>query len=48
MNIGGREDYKRDETGQPVLTRLNEEMLKELAREGGGTYFHISEGDAAA
>ncbi|MBK9014280.1 MAG: VWA domain-containing protein [Saprospiraceae bacterium] len=47
MNIGGREDYKRDETGQPVLTKLNEEVLKELAGKGGGTYFHINNGDAA-
>jgi len=47
MSIAGREEYKRDETGQPVLTKLNEEVLKELAGKGGGTYFHISNGDVA-
>ncbi len=47
MSIGGQVGYKRDETGQPVLTKLNEEMLKELAGKGGGAYFHISNGDAA-
>ena len=47
MKIGGREDYKRDEGGQPVRTKLNEPMLADLAQKGGGTYFHISQGDAA-
>lgn len=48
MNIGGREDYKRDESGQPVRSRLNEEILEELAQTGGGTYFPISRGDEVA
>ncbi len=44
--INGREDYKRDQTGQPVRSKLNEEMLSELAQKGDGTYFHIADGDA--
>jgi Ca-activated chloride channel family protein len=47
MKTGGREDYKRDEGGQPVRSRLNEPMLADLASRGGGTYFHISDGDVA-
>lgn len=47
MRIGGREDYKRDESGQPVRSKLNEAMLADLAQKGGGTYMHISDGDAA-
>ncbi len=48
INVGGREDYKRDQSGQPVRSRLNEEMLKELASTGGGAYFPISQGDEVA
>ena len=46
--INGREDYKRDESGQPVRSKLNEPMLQELAKEGDGAYFHIERGDAVA
>ena len=46
--INGREDYKRDDTGQPVRSRLNEEALRELAENGGGAYFPISQGDGVA
>lgn len=31
----------QDENGQPVITRLNEDMCKELAKAGSGQYFHI-------
>lgn len=35
----GREgQYMRDDTGNPVTTRLNEEMAQEIARAGGGIY----------
>lgn len=47
IDLGGREDYKRDENGQPIRSRLNEAMLADLATKGGGTYMHISEGDVA-
>ena len=48
INVRGREDYKRDNTGQPVRSKLNEEMLREVAESGDGSYFHISEGNAVA
>jgi Ca-activated chloride channel homolog len=40
--FGGTQDFKRDETGQPVRTKINEEMLKEIAKAGGGDYFNIA------
>ncbi|HFA49238.1 MAG TPA: VWA domain-containing protein [Bacteroidetes bacterium] len=48
INIRGREDYKRDQSGQPVRSKLNEEVLAEIAKKGGGSYFNISAGDAVA
>ncbi len=38
-------DYVRDESGQPVLSRLNERALSALAIETGGSYFRVSERD---
>jgi Ca-activated chloride channel family protein len=38
-------DYIRDESGQPVLSRLGEETLSKIALETGGKYFRISERD---
>lgn len=35
------EGYLRDETGSVVRSRLNEEMCKEVAAAGKGTYIHI-------
>ncbi len=43
---GNREDYKRDETGQPVKSQLNEEMLINLAEAGGGIYFNLLESES--
>jgi len=37
--------YKRDKAGQTVMTRLNEEVLKEIAEKTGGRYFHSTAGD---
>ena len=48
ISIRGRDDYKRDQTGRPVRSQLNEEMLDDLARKGGGSYFHIADGEAVA
>ncbi len=33
--------YIRDANGQPVRSQLNESWLRQIARSGGGTYFHI-------
>lgn len=38
-------DYIRDDSGQPVLSRLGEETLSKIALETGGKYFRISEQD---
>jgi Ca-activated chloride channel family protein len=38
-------DYIRDDSGQPVLSRLGEETLSKIALETGGKYFRISERD---
>ncbi len=42
---GDLTDYIRDESGQPVLSRLGEETLSRIALETGGKYFRISEQD---
>ena len=39
--VNGRIDYKRDETGNPVRSKLNEEVLQNLAEAGDGTYFNL-------
>ena len=31
----------KDNTGQTVMTGLNEEMCRQLAEAGGGTYIHV-------
>lgn len=40
-------EYKRDDNGEVVRTRLNEQLLQQLAQAGGGQAFHIRQGDAA-
>jgi len=40
--IADREDIQRNERGEPVKSRLEEERLKELAKLGGGRYFRLS------
>lgn len=44
-NALGKLDYKRDKTGNPVKTQLNEVMLQDLANAGNGAYFILTEGD---
>lgn len=48
MKIRGLEDYKRDEQGEPVRSKLNEAMLEQLAEAGDGEYYPIGRGDAVA
>jgi Ca-activated chloride channel homolog len=38
----GGSDYKRDDQGQVVITRLHEENLEPLARATGGTYLRVT------
>ncbi len=35
-------DYRRDKNDQIILTRMNENMLQQIALEGGGKYFRLS------
>jgi Ca-activated chloride channel family protein len=42
MLVRGNEDWKRDEQGQPVRTRLNESLLQEVATSGGGSYYYLN------
>jgi Ca-activated chloride channel family protein len=39
--------YKRDEKGEIVRTRLNEQLLRQIALAGGGQALNMSQGDAA-
>ncbi|MBK8704532.1 MAG: VWA domain-containing protein [Saprospiraceae bacterium] len=41
------EDYLRDQTGNPVRSRLEPATLKEVAEKGGGAYFDLSAGTDA-
>ncbi|MEM1327828.1 MAG: VWA domain-containing protein [Bacteroidota bacterium] len=43
-NVNGYEDFKRDEEGKPVRTRLNEAMLREVASVARGDYYPIQAG----
>ncbi|MDR2963117.1 MAG: VWA domain-containing protein [Bacteroidales bacterium] len=36
--LQGKQGYLTDKSGKPVTTRLNEEMLQEIAKAGGGVY----------
>lgn len=40
--VNGRSDYKRDVDGTPVRSKLNEEMLRDVAKEGEGGYFNLA------
>ena len=37
----GNGDYLKDNTGQTVMTGLNEDMCRQLADAGGGAYIHV-------
>ena len=38
---GGTGSYMKDRTGETVMTRLNEDMCKQIAKAGGGAYIHV-------
>ena len=42
--IRGRYDFKRDQTGNPVRSIMNEQMLQDLANSSGGKYFNLAVG----
>jgi Ca-activated chloride channel family protein len=37
-NYGSRSGFKKDREGQTVITKLNEDMLRQIAAAGGGAY----------
>jgi Ca-activated chloride channel family protein len=39
---GGRVDYKKDSEGNTVITRLNEQILQDIASAGNGVYIHAN------
>jgi tetratricopeptide (TPR) repeat protein len=41
-------DYKKDEDGNPVVTSLNEDELKQIAQNGQGIYQHMTNADEVA
>ena len=43
----GVEEYKKDEEGQPVVSRLNVSSLQEVAKNGGGEFYLVNQGDNA-
>lgn len=45
--ISGRNDYIKDNTGNVVMSALNEQMCKEIAMAGGGAYIHVTNNSGA-
>ena len=43
----GSRDFKRDMQGQPVITKLNEEMCRQIAKAGQGLYAHADNSNSA-
>ena len=43
----GNGDYMKDNTGQTVMTGLNEEMCRQIAQAGGGAYIHVENNSSA-
>ena len=45
--IPGSNDYMKDNTGNTVMSALNEDMCKQIAQAGGGAYIHVQNNSAA-
>ena len=43
----GPGEYMKDNTGQTVMTGLNEEMCRQIAQAGGGAYIHVGNNSRA-
>ena len=43
----GANDFRRDSEGNVIVTRLNEEMCKEIAKEGNGVYVRVDNTNSA-
>lgn len=40
--VGNVQGYRRDKSGQVILTQTKGTVLKELAKNGGGSFYHLS------
>ncbi len=45
--VPGTGDYMRDNSGNTVMTALNEQMCSEVAQAGGGAYIHVENNSSA-
>jgi Ca-activated chloride channel family protein len=45
--IPGTGDYMKDNTGNTVMSVLNEDMCRQVAQAGGGAYIHVENNSAA-
>jgi Ca-activated chloride channel family protein len=45
--VAGSNNMKRDAQGQPVVTKLNEEMCRQIAKAGKGLYAHADNSNSA-
>jgi len=45
LNEAGGLEYKRDSTGERIMSRLDEDTLKQLALATGGKYYHSTAGE---
>ena len=43
----GNNEYKKDQNGNTVITKVNEEVAKEIAKAGNGVYMHVDQADQA-
>jgi Ca-activated chloride channel family protein len=43
----GEGGYMKDNSGQEVMSALNEQMCKDIAKAGGGAYIHVDNTNAA-
>ena len=47
IRVPGTSDYMKDNTGNTVMSALNEEMCKQIAEAGGGAYIHVENNSMA-
>jgi Ca-activated chloride channel family protein len=45
--VEGKNDFRKDREGNVVITRLNEEMCKEIAKAGNGIYLRVDNSNSA-
>lgn len=45
--VPGTNDYMRDNTGNTVMSALNEQMCREIAQAGGGAFIHVENNSRA-